>query len=248
MRHHTAISDENLGAPLSRSHSVYSSARTHLGHVRIINEDRILNRPDRRLWAIADGMGGYHDGDIAAELVISSLSDLADGEARIDGDALRDALYNANAAILDHSKKISSGIGSTVVSLHIIETVATVSWVGDSRAYLLRGTTAEQITRDHSVVQELLNAGLITSQQAIGHPKSNIITRALGISGTVEIDEVTLDIRSGDTILLCSDGYSRSLNPSEIQMECEAKSADGMMRSALERDASDNVSFIIINL
>ena len=248
MRYENSLDAEGYTASSEWSRQVHSSARTHLGHVRMINEDRILNRPDRVLWAIADGMGGYHDGDIAAELVVSSLNDLTDRATQIDAASIIGALNAANAAILDHSRKIASGIGSTAVVLHISDDIASVFWVGDSRGYLVRGGTTEQVTQDHSVVQELLSAGLLTPEQAVGHPKANIITRALGIGETVQIDKIALKVEAGDSLLLCSDGFSRALSPLQIRTECETKSADAMMRSALERDASDNVSFILVRL
>lgn len=248
MRYDTTLHGETFGAFSDQSRQVHSSARTHLGHVRMINEDRILHRPERGLWAIADGMGGYHDGDIAAELVAAGLTDLADGPAVITDTLILKALQTANTAILAHSSKISSVIGSTVVVLHFAGDAATIFWVGDSRAYLIRSATVEQITKDHSVVQELLSAGLITPQQALAHPKANIITRALGIDEAVQIDKIVLRTQPGDTLLLCSDGFSRALSPLQIRTECETKTADAMLRSALERDASDNVSFIVVRL
>ena len=158
-----------------------STARTHVGRVRKVNEDRILDRPDRALWAVADGMGGHRGGDIAAELAVAVLRDLADDSAPITDDAILAALMRANAEILARGATAGGVIGSTIVALHIAQGEAHIFWAGDSRAYRATRGAWEQVTRDHSLVQELLDQGLIDSSDAAHHPRAHVITRALGV-------------------------------------------------------------------
>lgn len=218
-----------------------STARTHVGRVRKVNEDRILNRPDRALWAVADGMGGHRGGDIAAELAVAALHDLADDPAPITDDAIRAALARANDEIFARGAMAGGVIGSTIVALHIAQGEAHIFWAGDSRAYRAAHGVWEQVTRDHSLVQELLDQGLIDASDAVHHPRAHVITRALGVDATVEIACTSFPIIAGEAILLCSDGLSRSLDP------VRAGEADQLLADALLKDGSDNISFVLVS-
>jgi len=222
-----------------------STARTHVGRVRKVNEDRILDRPDRALWAVADGMGGHRGGDIAAELVVAALRDLADDPAPITDDAIRAALMRANDAILGRSAAAGGVIGSTIVALHIAHGEAHLFWAGDSRAYRATRGAWEQMTRDHSLVQELLDQGVIDARDAAHHPRAHVITRALGVDATVEVESLSFPIAEDETILLCSDGLSRSLDPAALR-DSGNREADALLADALRKDGSDNISFLVI--
>jgi serine/threonine protein phosphatase PrpC len=223
-----------------------STARTHVGRVRKVNEDRILDRPDRALWAVADGMGGHRGGDIAAELAVAALRDLADDPAPITDDAILAALMRANGDILARGAEAGGVIGSTIVALHIAHGEAHVFWAGDSRAYRAKRGVWEQLTSDHSLVQELLDQGLIDTSDAAHHPRAHVITRALGVDAAVEVECLSFAITADDVILLCSDGLSRSLDP-VAPSDPGNRGADQLLADALQKDGSDNISFLVIS-
>jgi serine/threonine protein phosphatase PrpC len=218
--------------------------------VRKVNEDRVLDRPDRALWAVADGMGGHRGGDIAADLAIAALRNIADAPAPVTGAAILAALEGANAEICVRGEGAGGVIGSTIVVLHIAEGLAHVFWAGDSRAYRACRAGWKQLTSDHSLVQQLLDKGLIDDEQAARHPQGHVITRALGVESVVEVDTLSFQAAAGDVLLLCSDGLSRSLRD-EIPAgfdSADQRAADRMLADALENDGSDNISFVVVSL
>jgi serine/threonine protein phosphatase PrpC len=224
-----------------------SAARSHVGHVRKINEDRLLDCPERGLWAVADGMGGHHGGDVAAELVIGALRQLVRQPDAITAPMILEALHKANAAILERGRDGGGTIGSTVVVLHIAGDQGTLFWAGDSRAYHAAQGVWAQVTRDHSVVQELLDAGLVDGDQARRHPKAHIITRALGITQDIDIAQEVRTVSPGDRLLLCSDGLTRMLDTQDFTRATGIEAgADALLGEALHRDGSDNISLVLV--
>jgi serine/threonine protein phosphatase PrpC len=226
-----------------------SVSRSHVGRVRKVNEDRVLDRPDRALWAVADGMGGHRGGDIAADLAVAALRSLADAPAPITGAMILAALERANTEILARGESAGGVIGSTIVVLHIADGVAQIFWAGDSRAYRAGVEGWEQLTNDHSLVQQLLDSGLIDREQAARHPQGHVITRALGVDGVVETETMSFPVARGDVLLLCSDGLSRSLGnnvPAGIG-SIEPGVVDQILARALDQDGSDNISFVIVS-
>jgi serine/threonine protein phosphatase PrpC len=223
---------------------IQSVARTHVGLVRMINEDRVLDRPERNLWAVADGMGGHYSGDVAAQMTIDGLDTLE----RPDVQQILRAIEAANSAIFAKFGSEERRSGTTLVAAHIVDHRLDLFWAGDSRAYRIRGKTMQLLTRDHSVVQQMVDAGALSPDAAIRHPKSNVITRALGVEPDIVIDRVTLPILRGDRIMLCSDGISRSLGDTLPTAPSIAALAQQLLDSALSRDGSDNASLIIIAL
>ncbi|WP_375391924.1 PP2C family protein-serine/threonine phosphatase [uncultured Sphingomonas sp.] len=222
---------------------VVSAARTHVGRVRAINEDRVLDRADRRLWAIADGMGGHGGGDVAADAAIAALAAMADAAAPITAGTTAAALATAH-------RRIAAGAGpsgTTIVVLHLAGASATVSWAGDSRCYLVRDGAVRQLTRDHSVVQELIDAGILAPRDAARHPSAHVVTRALGVEPLADLEALSVETRPGDRLLLCSDGASRSLVDRDLAA-CEAVPAyaDRLLTAALQRDGTDNISVIAV--
>lgn len=230
-----AVRVEEPGVPRSES-------RTDVGRVRTVNEDRVLDRPEHRLWAVADGMGGLSAGDVAAERVVATLAALDP----VTDAAVLDALHQANEAILASG---SGRSGATIVAAHIAGDCATIFWAGDSRAYHIRGGIVRRLTRDHSVVQDLIDAGLLDEDKAEGHPRANVVTRALGVMSPVVIDTVQVTLACGDRLMLCSDGVSRSLDLRNLQTGVALHAwADGLLAAALERDGSDNASLVVIEV
>lgn len=231
----------------NRDVTLRSEARTHVGRVRIVNEDRLLDRSDRGLWAVADGMGGHRGGAAAAETVVTALTMLADDLRPIDEARVCDALVRANRSIHDGGGADATS-GATVVAALITGATATICWAGDSRAYRVRDGCAERLTRDHSVVQGLIDAGVLSEAMAERHPQANVVTRALGVAPTIALETVTIAIAPGDRLLLCSDGVSRSLGPRDFATMPDAihDGADRFMANALQRDGSDNATLIVV--
>lgn len=225
------------------------AARSHIGKVRQINEDRFLVCSERGLWAVADGMGGHSAGGEAANAAIAELAGLTDGDSAISDAAILMALDRANSRIYGSGAKQASS-GTTIVVAWLHDDHLTVLWAGDSRAYRVRDTEARCLTRDHSLVQELIDAGQITQVEAERHPNAHIITRALGAANTVKVDKVVVDARPGDRFLLCSDGISRSLDMAGMVADRAAigSFADGLLNMALQRDGSDNATLVAIHL
>ncbi len=218
-----------------------SSSRTHVGHVRKVNEDRILDRPERNLWAVADGMGGHHSGDVAAQLAIDALDALDNPTA----DTIVEALKGANSALYNRGYAGERRSGTTIVAASLQGHTAEIFWAGDSRAYRIRDGVLELLTHDHSLVQELIDAGAISDEEAVGHPKANVITRALGVEAHILIDRVRVALRDGDLILLCSDGLSRTLGAEAPRASSLQELASLLIDQAISRDGTDNVSLVI---
>jgi serine/threonine protein phosphatase PrpC len=227
-----------------------SVARTHVGCVRSLNEDACLNRPDIGLWAVADGMGGHQSGEVASAAVIAALDNVAEfstGAAFRGAAAL--ALQSVNAALVQRSGD-SGTMGSTVVALLAHEGQYACLWAGDSRAYCYRNGALKRLTRDHSVVQEMVDAGALSEERARAHPRANVITRAVGAREDLDVDGVSGAVHARDRFLLCSDGLTgvvseRELADAMIRAPLEA-AAERLLDLALARGAPDNVTLILI--
>ena len=229
-------------------------ARTHIGCRRKTNEDAMLVRPDLGLWAVADGMGGHEAGDFASALVVAKLDqNLCAGSLAARAQSARAALVDANQELWNLA---ASGtprtIGSTVVALALDGARFSCLWAGDSRAYLARDGVLRQLTRDHSLVQQLVDAGDLDPRAAAEHPNANIITRAVGAAPRLELDSVEGDARPGDAFLLASDGFTRLIGEDEMLAALRARDletvADGLVETCLERQAPDNLTFVIVRL
>lgn len=224
---------------------LHSVSRSHVGLVRSLNEDRVFSCAEAGLWAIADGMGGHSGGDIAAQIVVDTLRNLVCDMCPIDFDQVLAALQTANSAILARNERDHLEAGATVVVAFNDGAHIRIAWAGDSRAYLV-GESTKLLTHDHSVVQELIDAGLINSEAALSHPHANVITRALGVSETLTVDTVNTSLDDQTLLILCSDGLSRTL--AEVQRASDGIEAlaDRLIANALSRDGSDNISFVLI--
>ncbi len=230
-------------------------AQTHVGLIRQENEDSILLHPAGGLWAVADGMGGHANGRWAAGEVTGGLATVAlavDPRTPIDADCERmaDALAEANARIIAASASAGATMGATIVALRIMGDRFACLWAGDSRVYRLRGGVLRQITRDHSQVGELVEAGILTPEQAERHPLANVITRAVGVADDLALDVVEDRVVPGDAFLLCSDGLSRCVPDADLALLAMQGSPDAacaaMLQACLARGAPDNVSLILV--
>jgi protein phosphatase len=223
---------------------------THVGKVRSANEDSILTDPTGVFWAIADGMGGHGHGDIASEIVIDHLSELPDeGEPKGQIDAL---LKTANQAIQQRAATLgSSQMGSTAVVLKLEKAVGHFAWVGDCRGYLCREGSLRQLTRDHTIVEELVHDGLLAPENAKDHASANVVTRAVGAEPVVEVDHLSVPLIAGDRIVLCSDGLNVCVDDPTIygllqQADDPDTASRYLIAAALENGAPDNVSVIVV--
>jgi serine/threonine protein phosphatase PrpC len=230
-----------------------SVAKTDVGMVREINEDSILSLPEAGFWAVADGMGGYEAGDVASSMVLDSLSDLTRCESLNDAvDAIEDCLLDVNGKILEYGDIMLDGrtLGSTVVSLLIQGRVGVCLWAGDSRLYRLRNRQLIQLSRDHSQVEEHVQQGYLSPDQAESHPDSNVITRAIGAEAELYVDINVFSTQLGDVFLLCSDGLYNMVNSEEMAEVLLAHpltdAVQILVDLALQRGADDNVSVILV--
>ena len=230
-------------------------SRTHVGLRRKVNEDSIAIRTDRGLWAVADGMGGHDAGDVASATVTEALMRLPivyslDQLVEAAVSALQGV--NQNLIALARSTNTSRTIGSTVVGLAIADRQFRCFWAGDSRAYRVRDRKLDRLSRDHSLVQDLVNAGMMNPQEAETHPNANVITRAVGVVEELKVEIVSGDVLPGDQFLLASDGLTRLVPDDEMATELltnrAAEAADRLVDIVLSRGAPDNISIIIIDV
>ena len=229
------------------------ASASDVGTVRTVNEDAVLERPEIGLWAVADGMGGHDAGNVASRMIVESLGELQKPETLNDSvTAIENCIHSANQRLLEYSEIMLDGriVGSTFVGMLIQGQVGVCLWMGDSRLYRYRGQELLQLSRDHSQVSELLQAGAITEEEAINHPESNVITRAVGTSDDPYIDLDVFDVQIGDAFLLCSDGLYNAVDKMTIAQHLNSEDPDTMVTalidSALANGASDNVSVIVI--
>ena len=228
-------------------------ALTDQGVKRKHNEDAVVAVPDIALWAVADGMGGHEAGDVASKMVVDALASVR----RPDNfslfiDAVEDALTAVNQSMRDHAGREFSGrmMGSTVVSMLGATGYGACVWAGDSRLYRLRSGALEQLSRDHSQVQRLVDAGVLSEEEADAHPNANVITRAVGGAAALVVDVVMFDVQKSDRFLLCSDGLYNELSRDQISATLGAGNVSDCARSlidqAVQHGARDNVSVIVI--
>ncbi|MGB5486254.1 MAG: protein phosphatase 2C domain-containing protein [Lysobacterales bacterium] len=230
-----------------------SSAITHVGMVRKLNEDAYAERSDIGVWAVADGMGGHAAGEVASKAVMDAIMGL--GHANNFDEmhaAVKRSLKGANRHLLEQADNYDDERvpGATVVVLIIDGNQGAVVWCGDSRIYRCSDQQLVQLTRDHSHVQELVDQGLIKAEDAESHSMANVITRAIGIVEPVEIESRLMEIEPDDKYLLCSDGLSRMVSDKEIEAIMTNKNSEEIVQSllhtALVRDATDNVTIICV--
>ena len=222
---------------------------THVGLVRQRNEDAILTDPTGALWAVADGMGGHGSGDVASDIVIERLSTAPDGADPLD--VLEALLTEANDIIYRLAGERGQTMGATVVALMIENAVGYLAWAGDSRAYLLRNGRLRLLTRDHTVIQSLVEDGVIRPEDARGHAEANVVTRAVGAEPEIEIDVATVPFLAGDRMILCSDGLTGSVDDGTIAALLGAaatpeEACRTLLRASLEEGAPDNVSVVAV--
>lgn len=239
---------------LDRSFRIDSEGRSDVGRVRTLNEDSLLLRPDIGIWAVADGMGGHHAGDFASQTLVAELDRLAPAASAPELlTAMEDRVIAANETLRKTARERGEHaiIGSTLASLVIFNGAYACVWSGDSRVYRVRGGAIEQISRDHTEAQELVDRGTITAQEAKTWPRKNVITRAIGVFDAPELEMVQGRIEDGDTFVLCSDGLTEHVRDEEI-LDAAAqrplsRACDKLIEMTLQRGAKDNVTVIAVS-
>ncbi|HWA12077.1 MAG TPA: Stp1/IreP family PP2C-type Ser/Thr phosphatase [Burkholderiales bacterium] len=255
---------------MSLSSALQMVKATHTGMVRSHNEDSITTDPEIGLAVLADGMGGYNAGEVASGIATALISsetrealirnaphhvDKTTG-APIATRLLRDIIAKANTSIYQsaNSQPQYAGMGTTLVVTLLCDNQITIAHIGDSRCYRFRGGKLEQVTRDHSLLQEQIDSGLLTKEAARRSQNKNLVTRALGIEPQVEAEIHTHPVQSGDLFLLCSDGLNDMVEDGDIEMTLEALAAnpqlaaEQLVQMANDNGGRDNVSVILIKV
>jgi serine/threonine protein phosphatase PrpC len=244
----------HLGAVSGTVPSCVSAALSHVGNVRKINEDSCLDRADIGLWAVADGVGGAHAGDRASGLIVEALDKIAPPTTAIGFlTQVRDSLHAVNQALRLEAETLNGKtLASTIVALLFFGQHYACAWAGDSRLYLMRNGRLRQVTRDHSEVQELVDAGEITAEEARHHPRGNLITRAVGAHDELLLEMVQDQLRPDDMFLLCSDGLTKPVDEAEIERlmrgRAPEEAAQALLEAALAGGAPDNVTVIAVKV
>ena len=226
-------------------------ARSDVGLVRGHNEDSFLLRAP--LFVVSDGMGGHAAGEVASSITVETIGNRAPGTA--DDVLLGAAVEAANASVIEAAEAGvgKPGMGCTATAVLIEKNKMAVAHVGDSRAYVLRHGTLVRVTHDHSYVEELVDSGQITADEARTHPSRSIITRALGSDPDMYADHFSLEVQNGDRIVLCSDGLSSMVPDSEIEALAVSsatpqQAADNLVAAALTAGGADNVTVVVVDI
>ena len=226
------------------------AAQSVAGRVRGHNEDAVLCLPELGLWAVADGMGGHECGEVASALALDTLR-----QSVVAGSGLESSIHAAHQAILAAVQEEGGRrMGSTVVAVRFVDADYEVAWIGDSRAYRISLDGIERLTRDHSWVQAMVDAGQLSPAEAASHPRRNLVTQCLGGSG----EEPQVEVRHGrlaygELLLLCSDGLSGELSDAQIQQCCAAAATldalvGELVEAANRQGGRDNISCIVLGL
>ena len=223
-------------------------ARTDVGRVRKGNEDSYMAREP--LFAVADGMGGHRGGGVASKLALDTLKKAARGTL-----ALPEVVKEANQAVYRKAStdRALSGMGTTLTAVLAEGEHLKLAHVGDSRAYLVREGSLQRITKDHTLVERMVDEGRITPEDAEIHPQRSILTRALGVDEDVQIDQATIEARPGDRVVLCSDGLTGMVGEDRImeilsQHDDPQTASEALVDAANEAGGVDNVTVVVIDV
>lgn len=226
------------------------AARSDVGSVREHNEDSYLVKTP--LFVVADGMGGHEAGEVASNIAVTTME--AHAPKSTSPEALAAAVIKANEAVLRGAQDGTGkpGMGTTLTAAFVFEDEATIAQVGDSRAYLLHDGQLQRITRDHSLVADLIEQGRLTEAEARFHPQRSVITRALGSDPHMQPDLYTLHVEEGDRLLLCSDGLCSMISDEDIEEilldnPAPAHACDALVEEAIIAGGLDNVTVIVID-
>jgi len=227
---------------------VSAAAATDIGMVREGNEDSYL--VDEPLFAVADGMGGHRGGEVASQLALETVEKLF---RKGTGD-LAEQVQEANRAVFERSveDRQVAGMGTTLTAALVEGDRIRLAHVGDSRAYLLRDGELRRLTEDHTLVHRMVTEGEISEEEAEGHPQRSVLTRALGVDMFVDVDDDVVQVRSGDRLLLCTDGLTGMVSEDEIKEVLQdvadpSEAAERLVRAANEAGGVDNTTVVILD-
>ncbi|MBR1629231.1 MAG: Stp1/IreP family PP2C-type Ser/Thr phosphatase [Lachnospiraceae bacterium] len=226
---------------------------TDIGPSRELNEDAVAAL-DCETYVVADGMGGYTSGEVASHMLVDTVREALAAKGHFDEMGLKDAMLCANEEILKsvQNHPAYAGMGTTATMFHREERDIVWAHVGDSRLYLLRGGILRQITRDHSLVSELVANGSITPEEAMTHPKRNVITRAVGVTEELMVDVGRFPWEPGDLFLLSTDGLTSVLSEETLCSLLLHEMIDGkdvakvLVNAAIEAGSHDNISAVVV--
>lgn len=234
-----------------KGHLTPFGSRTDVGCLRDHNEDSLAVSPP--LYVVADGMGGHAAGEVASEIAVNTI--VAAAPVHADAQGLADAVVEANREVIEasHDERGREGMGCTVTAALLEGERLVIAQVGDSRAYLMHKGELQQVTRDHSLMAELIEAGDITPEEARVHPKRSVITRALGSDPLMQPDIYELNVEAGDRLLLCSDGLSTMLTDDRIadtlgRIGDAQRCASQLVNEAIEAGGYDNITVIVVDI
>ncbi|WP_126938721.1 Stp1/IreP family PP2C-type Ser/Thr phosphatase [Veillonella sp. VA142] len=220
------------------------------GLVRQRNEDRFYAQGP--LLIVADGMGGYTGGEYASTMVVDTIAEVVNEATEMSTEVLENAILQANRMVYEKSQsyKELEGMGTTAVVAYVQEDTLYWAHVGDSRLYIYGSEGLLRMTKDHSMVQQLVEAGTITEEEVIHHPKRNMLTRAIGVYETVEVDTGVVEVHQNDRILLCSDGLSGYIEESKIELVLseennESRALEDLVHLVYDAGARDNVTIVL---
>jgi protein phosphatase len=243
---------------------------TDVGRVREHNEDAIGSDPDIGLWVLADGMGGYNAGEVASGIAVKTTLDLVSEACRREnrGDiepetgfmrqtiSLRDAIMRANKIIHQtaQTQPQCEGMGTTLVACVFFDNKISIAHVGDSRLYRMRDNRFEQITMDHSLLQELVDRGYYSVEEAQRSTNRNYVTRALGVEPQVDVEVQEVEVRKGDYFLLCSDGLPDMVEDEDIHLTINTFNSsidtigEQLIKLTNDNGGRDNISIIVVRV
>ena len=243
---------------------------TDVGKIRDHNEDAIGSQPEIGLWVLADGMGGYNAGEVASGIAVKTILDLVTQACKTEkrGDiesgtgymrqtiVLRDAILRANKVINQtaQSQPQCEGMGTTLVASLFYDNRVSIAHVGDSRMYRLRSNRFEQITMDHSLLQELVDRGFYSQEEAQRSTNRNYVTRALGVEANVDVEVQEIEVQKGDYFLMCSDGLPDMVEDEDIHLTISTFSNDvrtvgeQLIKLTNDNGGRDNVSVILVRV
>lgn len=226
-------------------------SRTDIGCLRDHNEDSLVVTPP--LFAVADGMGGHAAGEVASEIAVRVLSELAPEHP--DGEALGRAIEEANRAVIQAARegRGRQGMGTTMTAAMLEGERLVIAQVGDSRAYLLHQGKLQQLTRDHSLMADMIEAGQLTPEEARTHPQRSVITRALGSDAHLHPDIYEINVETGDRLFICSDGLSGMIFDDQIEntlrrVQDPQRCASQLVNEAIAAGGHDNVTVIVADV
>jgi len=229
------------------------ASRTDVGQVRDGNEDAVF--AGRHVFAVADGLGGHRAGEVASQVALEAIAALDQNSPKDAAKRVAEAVRRGNRTVFERAQTDEDlkGMGTTMTAVVVADGTAHLAHVGDSRCYLIRGSSISRVSRDHTLVARMVDEGKLTAEQAEAHPQRSILTRALGAERDVDVEEVRIQLVSGDRLLLCSDGLTGVLADEEIRtLASDGSDLDEITASLVDeanrRGGPDNISVVVVDV